>query len=490
MKQCADVRRSLADYLDGRLHAETEAAVERHLESCDACSAALLRNVDDAREGEFAKVRGLIDGSIEPEEMFDREPGRRPISFWRTPWIYAAAAAVVLAAFSLWAIVTNDVPVRDDGEGRPNANDPNRIVHGSPTPESLLASLGENTDEVATYDVRTTDPDAPAEGFLVHLQKDDRRLVRAARGADDRPLAGRSGQVLWRFDRGQNAMRVGPKDPLAALIRPRPPLAADVTKWAREGRLVGARFEEIGGRRLVTAEHRGAVELKFTIDPATGRIERSVESFGDGEKIEWNFKDAAAALPDATFSPAHWVADGVNVDVDWIGFEASGVSLDELFGDLTLSKDFFGKALVLDTNDARPIADRIVEALTVDGPIEKWMTDAQKKELHEVIERSLGSLPIKELGGASTRPFVITNPPPKLMKKIDRKILDEAKTIHELARIIARETGVEIDVKIPDQKLGNLRMIGDDMNGFGMLLAATLIHGGEIKVVGDRVVIE
>jgi hypothetical protein len=95
----AHVQDNLSAYLDGELLAPERAAVETHLRTCPECTRHLeeLRAVDEAaRELEVEAPPGYFDSL--PARVGARLPVPRP----RTPpaWVWAAAAAIVLAALT------------------------------------------------------------------------------------------------------------------------------------------------------------------------------------------------------------------------------------------------------------------------------------------------------------------------------------------------------------------------------------------------------
>jgi predicted anti-sigma-YlaC factor YlaD len=110
--QCREILTELDAYLTNELDADASAAVERHLEACAGCRAELeLLRKENALYHEYASAIDI------PDDVSDRFPAQsgRPKSVIHG-WRWAAAAAVLVAAFLSWRFY----PFRQDAEGAGN----------------------------------------------------------------------------------------------------------------------------------------------------------------------------------------------------------------------------------------------------------------------------------------------------------------------------------------------------------------------------------
>ncbi|MDM7995203.1 MAG: anti-sigma factor [Acidobacteriota bacterium] len=97
---CDELKRVMADFLNGNLSGEESREVRRHLASCRACAS----NLDATDKVEILPA---LDEEIEPspdfaERFYSRLQEPRRTSPWRNPIALAAAAAIVLLAASLF----------------------------------------------------------------------------------------------------------------------------------------------------------------------------------------------------------------------------------------------------------------------------------------------------------------------------------------------------------------------------------------------------
>jgi hypothetical protein len=148
----AHVQDHLSAYLDGELLAPERAAVETHLRTCPECTRHLdeLRAVDEtARELDVEAPPGYFDSL--PARVGARLPAPRP----RTPpaWVWAAAAAIVLAALTpLTFRKTSPVP----GAAKTEETD---AFRPAPTTPPADDSIDAARDKAATVIERNVAPE-------------------------------------------------------------------------------------------------------------------------------------------------------------------------------------------------------------------------------------------------------------------------------------------------------------------------------------------
>jgi len=273
----------LSAYLDGELVAGERAAVESHLRGCGACARHLeeLAAVD-------AAARELPVGA--PAGYFDSFPARvrarLPVRRARRPpaWVWAAAAAIVLAALTPLTFQKTTSPVPD----APRTGETDAFRPAPTTPPAAAPAPAEGLLDAA----RDRGAAAVLERNVAPERKDEKRREKEKANATAPAADGRTSEY-------------------AAKLRPQPPPASSVQKhsgpWAQSPAAAQAQTAARGEE----AKQEAPPEPKKQAEPA-GKSDRDQARAG-----------ALADAPPPAAAPAFAEAPGEDRYRALLGRQAS-----------------------------------------------------------------------------------------------------------------------------------------------------------------------